>query len=126
MQLAYTILYVQDVRRSSEFYEKAFGLRSKFIHESGDFGEMDTGSTALAFCSVRLLQELGKKPRSADVNAPSSEIAFTTSDVPKALAQALAAGAVLLQEPEVMPWGQTVAYVADHDGFWVELCTPMG
>jgi len=26
---------------------------------------------------------------------------------------------------EVMPWGQTIAYVADINGFLVELCTPM-
>jgi lactoylglutathione lyase len=25
-----------------------------------------------------------------------------------------------------MPWGQTVAYVRDNNGFLVELCTPMG
>jgi len=25
----------------------------------------------------------------------------------------------------VMPWGQTIAYVADINGFLVELCTPM-
>ncbi|TXT41687.1 MAG: hypothetical protein FD135_14 [Comamonadaceae bacterium] len=27
---------------------------------------------------------------------------------------------------ETMPWGQTIAYVADINGFLVELCTPMG
>jgi len=26
----------------------------------------------------------------------------------------------------VMPWGQTIAYVADINGFLVELCTPVG
>ena len=25
----------------------------------------------------------------------------------------------------VMPWGQTIAYVADVNGFLVELCTPL-
>jgi len=25
-----------------------------------------------------------------------------------------------------MPWGQTIAYVADINGFLVELCTPDG
>ena len=38
MQLAYTILYVDDVRRSVAFYEQAFGLTSRFVHESGDYG----------------------------------------------------------------------------------------
>ena len=27
---------------------------------------------------------------------------------------------------EVMPWGQTIAYVADINGFLLELCTPVG
>ena len=27
---------------------------------------------------------------------------------------------------EVMPWGQTIAYVADINGFLVALCTPVG
>ena len=126
MQLAYTIFYVQDVRRSTEFYQKAFDLKVKFIHEGGDYGEMETGNTTLAFCAVALLRAQGKSPRSADITAPCSEIAFTTLDVPKALAQAVAAGALVGQAPKVMSWGQTVAYVADPDGFWVELCTPMG
>jgi hypothetical protein len=29
-------------------------------------------------------------------------------------------------EPVSKPWGQTVAYVRDLDGFLVELCTAMG
>ena len=30
-----------------------------------------------------------------------------------------------MRPAEVMPWGQTIAYVADINGFLVELCTPM-
>jgi hypothetical protein len=28
--------------------------------------------------------------------------------------------------PTVKPWGQTVSYVRDLDGFLVEICSPMG
>jgi len=31
----------------------------------------------------------------------------------------------LVQSPEQMPWGQTVADVVDLDGFLVEIYTPM-
>jgi lactoylglutathione lyase len=31
-----------------------------------------------------------------------------------------------VREPAQMAWGQTIAYVADGDGFLVEICTPMG
>lgn len=126
MQFAYTILYVEDVRRSLAFYEAAFAQRTAFLHESGDFGQLDTGGTALAFSSRRLMSALGKHPSRPDPAAPAAEIAFTTPDVAAALARALAAGARLVQEAQVMAWGQTVAYVADPDGFLVELCTPVG
>lgn len=126
MQFGYTILYVQDVKSSLDFYEKAFGFKTKFLHEGGDFGELDTGATSLAFCSHTLLTQLGKNPTAPSAKSPCFEVAFTTPDVPAAVARAVAAGAPLVQAPEDMPWGQTVAYVADLNGFLVEICTPMG
>ena len=48
-----------------------------------------------------------------------------TDDVPAATARAVAAGARLVSEPQQMPWGQTIAYVGDLNGFLVELCTPV-
>ena len=125
MKFGYTILYVQDVRASVAFYEAAFGLKAKFVHESGDFGELDTGATALAFSSHRLLTELNKHPKAADPGGPCFEIALVTDDVAAAVTRAVAAGAALKQPAEKMPWGQTVAYVVDLDGFLVEICTPV-
>ena len=126
MQLGYTILYVPDVPATLTFYEAAFGLKTRFLHESGDYGELETGSTALAFSAHSLMQQLGKNPQMANAHAPSFEIALCTPDVPAALARAIAAGAKAMRPVEVMPWGQTIAYVADTNGFLVELCTPMG
>ena len=125
MQLAYTILYVADVRQSVEFYERAFGLKRKFVHEGGDYGEMDTGSTVLAFSSRALMRQLGKNPQEVRWDAPCFEVACTTADVPQALEQAVSSGAALVQAPAQMPWGQTTAYVADLDGFLIEICTPV-
>lgn len=125
MQLGYTILYVQDVKATLAFYETAFGLATRFLHDSGDYGELDTGATALAFSSHTLMRQLGKNPQPADPHAPSFEIALCTPDVPVALARAVAAGAKPIRPVETMPWGQTIAYVADLNGFLVELCTPM-
>lgn len=126
MKLGYTILYVKDVRNSLDFYEKAFGLKSKFLHESGDYGELDTGATTLAFSSMQLMTKLKKNPQAADARSPCFEIAFVTENVSVAVDRAVAAGAQLMQKPEQMPWGQTVAYVADTDGFLVEICTAVG
>jgi uncharacterized glyoxalase superfamily protein PhnB len=126
MRFGHTILYVPDVRAALAFYGKAFGLSTRFLHESGDWGELDTGSTSLAFCSHGLLTQMGKTVAAPDAGRPCFEVALVTDDVAEAYAQALEQGAQSLQAPQDMPWGQTVAYVQDLNGFWVELCSPMG
>lgn len=125
MKFGYTILYVQDVKKTLDFYEKAFSFKQKFCHEGGDFGELDTGDTTLAFSSQKLMKNLGKNPSLPQSGSPSFEIAFVTNDVAAALQKAICAGATLVQNPEEMPWGQTTAYVRDLDGFLIELCTPV-
>jgi uncharacterized glyoxalase superfamily protein PhnB len=72
-----------------------------------------------------MLRELGKTPRPPVLDAPTGEIALVTDDVAAAVERAVAAGASLVQAPKDMPWGQTIAYVGDVNGFLVELCTPM-
>ncbi len=126
MQFSYTIVYVEDVLKTIAFYESAFGFQRRFVHEAGDYGELDTGATALAFSSLRLMAELGKNPQRTSADAPTFEIAFTTPNVAAAVQRAVDAGARMVQAPAQMPWGQTVAYVADINGALVELCTPMG
>ncbi|MEO1529907.1 MAG: VOC family protein [Planctomycetota bacterium] len=123
MRFRYTILYVDDVTQAIEFYEQAFGLERKMIHESGDYGELATGDTILAFASKELMRNIGKSPGDAVPSAPTFEIAFETDDVGGQLKSATDAGAKLVQEAEEMPWGQTTAYVRDINGFLVELCT---
>ena len=125
MQLRYTILYVDDVEASLSFYERAFGLERIFLHESGDYGELATGATKLAFSSKRLMREIGKSPGRADPEAPVFEIAFETDDVSSALDRARGAGAAVRQDARDEPWGQTTAYVSDPDGYLVEICTPV-
>lgn len=123
MIFRYTILYVDDVPATLGFYEQAFGLTRAFLHESNDFGELATGETKLAFCSVALLRQMGKTVSARAPDVPSSEIAFETDDVAGALRRAVAAGAELVQDVEHMPWGQTTAYVRAPEGTFIEICT---
>ena len=125
MKFAYTILYVENVTETLAFYREAFGLKPKMLHESGDYGELDTGATTLSFSSLRLMKELGKNVRPPVPGSYVFEIAFTVADVPAALARAVRAGAELVQSSQQMPWGQITAYVSDANGFLVELCTPV-
>ncbi len=125
LKFRYTILYVESVQETLKFYQQAFGFQQSMLHESGDYGELDTGSTTLSFSAFSLMKELGKNPIAADQDRPSFEIALETQDVQAALAKALDAGATLVQDTEDMPWGQTIAYVNDPNGFLIELCSPM-
>jgi catechol 2,3-dioxygenase-like lactoylglutathione lyase family enzyme len=56
MQLRYVILYVADVPATMDFYARAFGLETRFLHEGGDYGEMATGETRLAFSAISLME----------------------------------------------------------------------
>ena len=129
MKLGYTIIYVTNVSESLTFFENAFGLARRFLHESGDYGELNTGETTLAFASHELgnanfpdgfiAADASKKPL-------GFEIAFIAPDVAAAHVKAINAGAAELKAPETKPWGQVVSYVRCPDGTVVEICSAMG
>ncbi len=50
--LGYTIFYVADVRATVAFFGEAFGLEPKFVTDEGDYGELATGATTLAFAAA--------------------------------------------------------------------------
>ena len=128
MRLGYTIIYVPSVEAALQFYAQAFNLKIAFLHESKQYGELDTGNTALAFVDESLAEANGAAftRNRLDQQAPGFEIAFTTNNVNQAYQHALTAGATGIKEPAEKPWGQTVAYVRDLNGVLVEICTPMG
>ena len=128
--LGYVILYVQDVLASLTFYEQAFGLARRFYNDDGGkaYGELESGAARVAFASVALATaHLKQDIVTASPHQPplGFEIALVTSDVQALYARAIKAGAASVSEPETKPWGQTVAYVRDRNGFLVELCSPM-
>jgi lactoylglutathione lyase len=128
MKLGYTLIYVDDVAKTQAFYEKAFGLARGFLHESGQYGEMETGETRLGFVQHQTASShgfeyeqmsLGKKPA-------AFELGLVTKDVAGAFERAVKAGAAPISKPTEKPWGQVVSYVRDCNGVLVELCSPMG
>mgnify|MGYP002777209850 CR=1 FL=1 len=128
VQFGYTILYVSDVAASLDFFERAFAIPRRFLHESGAYGELETGATTLAFAAHDLgALNFGTEHVRADASALplGVEIALVTADVVAAHARAQAAGACELAAPAQKPWGQTVSYLRCPDGTVVELCTPM-
>ena len=127
MRFGYTILYVSDVAASLDFYERALGQRRRFVHESGQYAELDTGPTALALASHELaaanVPGLYRPERRAGAQ-PTFEVCFVTDDVQGAFDRATGAGAEEVTPPQTKPWGQDVAYIRDLDGNLVELASP--
>lgn len=128
MKFGYTIVYVSSVPETLAFYEKAFGFQVRFLHDSSQYGELETGGTTLAFASLEMGEaNLDGKfvPVSATTNPPGIELAFVTKDVQSAYAKAVSAGAKAVQAPTQKPWGQVVAYVRAAEGTLIELCSPI-
>lgn len=129
VKFGYTILYVNDVTKSIEFYEKAFGFNRKFISPDNDYGELATGETTISFASHALAASNlkdGFTPSRLNQKPFAIELGFITDDVGAIFELAAKHGAAQVAAPKQKPWGQTVAYVRDIDGFLVEICTPMG
>lgn len=126
--MGYTLLYVDDVRKSMDFYEKAFALKKGFLHESNQYGEMATGETKLGFVHHETAESHGFKYEklSSSKLAPGIEIGLVSNNVQASYDRAIQAGAASVSKPEKKPWGQVVSYVRDCNGLLVEICSPMG
>jgi catechol 2,3-dioxygenase-like lactoylglutathione lyase family enzyme len=124
MRFGYTILYVRDVAASLEFYERAFAQTRRLLHESGQYAELETGTTTLAFASRELAADNLPEGASAgpeDEPRPAFEVCFVSDDVAGDHARAVAAGADTVSPPQEKPWGQRVAYVRDLEGNLIEI-----
>lgn len=126
MKLGYTLFYVEDVVKTMDFYEKAFGLKKGFLHEN-DYGEMITGETKLGFVNHETASSHGFEYEKIHSQKKrfGFEIGFVTKNVEEAYQKAIGAGAIPVSQPKLKPWGQFVSYVKDINGFLVEICSPM-
>ncbi len=127
IKFGYTIIYVEDVAATVQFYSEVFELEIKLQIPDGSYAELNTGATTLSFASFQMGQaHLGDFTPSTAKAAPQGfEIAFTTDEVAGLYEKAINHGASALSAPETKPWGQTVAYVRDMNGILVEICSPM-
>ncbi|MBV6655347.1 MAG: VOC family protein [Mameliella sp.] len=128
MKYGYTIFYVEDIERTIEFYERAFGFQRKFITPENDYGELITGDTTIAFASL----ELGRSNFKGGFNSIENhekpigmEMAFVTDEIERDFQKAIDAGALQLEAVVEKPWGQKVGYLRDINGVLIEICTPV-
>jgi lactoylglutathione lyase len=98
MKLGYTLVYVPDAAASLAFFEKAFGLPRRFLHEYGAYGALDTGETTLSFAAHELgkMNFPGGHVAAHDSTKPLGfEIALVTEDVQGAHARSVACAATV-------------------------------
>lgn len=128
MQYAYTIIYVENVVETIEFYKRGFGFEKKFVTPENDYGELISGETTIAFASFELgisnfkkgFEKIDKSKKPFGV-----EMAFTTENIETDFKKAIDAGATEFEPLVEKPWGQKVGYVLDNNGFLIEICTPI-
>jgi lactoylglutathione lyase len=128
VKFGYAIFYVTDVTKSIQFYEDSFGFTRKFITPENDYAELATGNTTIAFASKELANsnlQNGFIESSLTIKPFASEIGLVTENVEEIVALAIKNGGTLIEQPKQKPWGQTVAYIRDIDGFLIEICTPI-
>lgn len=128
MQFGYTIQYVKDVKATLQFYSNAFGFQEKFCTPEGDYGELISGETTIAFASLQLGESNFKKGFQAvcPTEKPMGiELVFVSEHIEADFQKALEMGAVEFEPLKLKPWGQRVGYLRDLNGCLIEICTPV-
>ncbi len=114
MKLGYVILYVSQVSQLVDFYEKALGLNRKFVHESGQYAEMDTGSTTLAFACNRLAKSnLPKRMKVAGSSASLQECPIVRKGAPTLYRKTVSVGLMSPTAPKLD--GYAAPHAQDQD-----------
>lgn len=116
----YLILIVEDLDRALGFYVDVLGLR--LGHRSGEYAQLDTGTTRLAlYTRSAMAKTLGMALDAPAASAPGFEVGFKVADVDAAFSELIARGAQPMVSPTDRFWGQRTAYVRDPDGHLIEL-----
>ncbi|KGR82022.1 VOC family protein [Lysinibacillus odysseyi] len=122
LAMKYIILYVNDFEKTMHFYKDILGLTVKM--QQGTYVEFDTGSTTLSINTRQSAkEEIGLDVPDSSSSTQTFEVGFVVEDVPAAIDKLRSQGISIIKEPVTKPWGQTVAYIADPDGHYIEICT---
>jgi uncharacterized glyoxalase superfamily protein PhnB len=126
MQFFGTVLYVDDVPATADFYRRAFGFSVRFFDEAVGFAELETGGSILAIASHSVGEMLmpGRYSRPGDGRPAGVEIAFLTTDVAAGFNKAIVEGGMAITPPRRMPWGLEVAYVRAPEGTIIGFSEP--
>ena len=126
MPRAFPVVYTRDVQVSAAFYEQHLGFARQYqfppdSDEPGYVGmrrdESELGLVHESSPRELIGQGMGDGPR--------FELFVYVDEVDETVATMRDASVTILREPEDMPWGERVAFVADPDGNPVTLAAPV-
>ena len=120
----FPIVYTRDLGDAMRFYRDALGFQPGYrwpVEGAPDFVVLRLGTFALGLAVESAPRELLGRPVGNEIRF---ELCAYTDDVDATVAELRAGGVDVIREPEDMPWGERMAYVADPDGNPVQLVTP--
>lgn len=123
LKLRYVILYVKDHEKSKHFYNEILGLPIRGEH--GTYIEFETGSTILSINTRESVKEITGLNIAESKTSQTFELGFVVEDVKETIENLRKQDVQILVEPIEKPWGQVVAYVADPDGHYIEICSSL-
>jgi lactoylglutathione lyase len=124
LAMKYVILYVNDFDKTMKFYKDILGLTVKMQHDT--YVEFDTGATTLSINTRESVKEIiGLEMPSSSIASQTFELGFVVEDVVATIEMLRGLDVPIYKDPVTKPWGQTVAYVTDPDGHYIEICSAM-
>lgn len=123
LKMRYIILYVKDHEKSKKFYHEVLGLPIRGEH--GTYIEFETGSSILSINTRESVKEITGLEIPEIQSSQTFEIGFVVEDVKSTIEELRNQDVPVLVEPIEKPWGQVVAYVADPDGHYIEICSSL-
>lgn len=122
--LDYLVLAVSDLDHSVRFWRDVVGAEHQ--HTSGEYAQFRIGEVRLGlFGADAMAETLGRPVAVPEAGRAGFEVGFLVDDVDAAYDDLVGAGATAVTAPADRPWGQRTAYVADPDGYLIELVRPL-
>ena len=111
LELAYVNLYVSDLARSLEFFEKTLGLELQYADESFGYASFDAGPLRMGIARVDPSDEKGRA-----LLGRQTGFGFGVRDLEAVHKELASRGVEFTMEPTRQPWGGFMAMFADPDG----------
>lgn len=109
-KLWYVNVFVTDLARSVEFYQKTLGLTLQFSDEKFGYASVDAGPVRIGLAQID-----SKDAKQRALVGRQSGVGFGVRDLVVAHAELKAKGVVFTMEPAKQPWGGFMAMFADPD-----------